>query len=110
MAERHEAGGVGARLKQARESKRVSIRQIANVTKITVSALEAIERNDIAKLPGGLFARSFVRAYADELGLDIEQTVREFFAQFPDIVETPPVAVVCRAGLRRTEPAVCRSR
>lgn len=87
MTERAETGSVGARLKLARESKRVTLRQIANTTRIAVSALDAIERDDVKKLPGGIFARSFVRAYAAELKLDVEQTVTEFFAQFPEPVD-----------------------
>jgi len=106
MADRHEAGGVGARLKQARESKRVSLRQIANATKISVSALEAIERNDVGKLPGGLFARSFVRAYASELGLDVEPIVREYFAQFPDTGDAPPVAVFVEPEAAASAPVL----
>ncbi len=46
-----------------------------------MGALEALERNDIARLPGGIFVRAFVRAYSAEVGLDPEQTVREFLAQ-----------------------------
>ena len=87
MIERSDTGSVGARLKLARESKRVTLRQIANTTRIAVSALDAIERDDVKKLPGGIFARSFVRAYASELKLDVEQTVTEFFAQFPEPVD-----------------------
>ncbi len=83
MTERSETGSVGARLKLARESKGMTLRQVANTTRIAVSALDAIERDDVKKLPGGIFARSFVRAYASELKLDVEQTVTEFFAQFP---------------------------
>ena len=83
MTERSETGSVGARLKLVRESKHVTLRQIANTTRIAVSALDAIERDDVKKLPGGIFARSFVRAYASELKLDVEQTVTDFFAQFP---------------------------
>ena len=67
MTERSDTGSVGARLKLARESKGVTLRQIANTTRIAVSALDAIERDDVKKLPGGIFARSFVRAYAGEL-------------------------------------------
>ncbi len=89
MTERSETGSVGARLKLARESKGVTLRQIANTTRIAVSALDAIERDDVKKLPGGIFARSFVRAYASELKLDVEQTVSEFFAQFPEVVDGP---------------------
>jgi cytoskeleton protein RodZ len=73
----------GARMRQAREQRGVSLRQIAEKTKIGVSALEALERNDISRLPGGIFSRGFVRSYAAEIGVDPEQTVREFLAQFP---------------------------
>ena len=80
----------GSRMKSAREERGVTLRQIAEVTKISVSALEALERNDISRLPGGIFSRAFVRSYADEIGLDPEQTVRDFI-----------VAVSRRLGHRR---------
>lgn len=73
----------GARIRQAREARGVSLRQIAESTKISVSALEALERNDVTRLPGGIFSRAFVRSYAVEIGVDPEQTVREFLSQFP---------------------------
>jgi transcriptional regulator with XRE-family HTH domain len=74
----------GERLRQARHSRGISLRQVANVTRITVRALEAVERNDLSRLPGGIFTRSFVRAYAAEVGLDPEGTLREFLAQCPE--------------------------
>ena len=73
----------GMRMKRTREERGVSLRQIADATKISVGALEALERNDISRLPGGIFSRAFVRSYALEIGLDPEQTVREFLVQFP---------------------------
>lgn len=72
----------GGKLRQAREGRGISLRQIAANTKISVAALEALERNDISKLPGGIFSRSFVRSYATEVGLDPEETVREFLERF----------------------------
>jgi cytoskeleton protein RodZ len=75
---------VGARLRAARETKQVSLREIANATKISVSALEALEENDTAQLPGGIFTRAFVRSYAAEVGLDPEETTRDFVAQMPE--------------------------
>lgn len=72
----------GGKLRQARERRGVSLRQIAASTKIAVAALEALERNDISKLPGGIFTRAFVRSYASEVGLDPEETVREFLERF----------------------------
>ena len=75
---------VGARLRAAREAKQISLREIAAITKISVSALEAIEQKDIAQLPGGIFTRAFVRSYAAEVGLDPEKTMRDFVAQLPE--------------------------
>jgi cytoskeletal protein RodZ len=78
------ASGFGARLRDARERRGVSLRQIANATKISVGVLEALERNDISRLPGGIFGRGFVRSYAIEVGLDPETTIQDFIAQFPN--------------------------
>ena len=74
---------VGARLRAAREAKQISLREIAATTKISVSALEALEENDVAQLPGGIFTRAFVRSYATEVGLDPEEVIRDFLAQVP---------------------------
>ncbi len=74
----------GSKMRRAREERGLSLRQIADITKFSVSALEALERNDISRLPGGIFSRAFVRSYALEIGLDPEQTVREFLSRFPD--------------------------
>jgi cytoskeletal protein RodZ len=81
MADRHI--DLGSKLRATRERRGMSLRQIAAATKISVSALEALERNDIARLPGGIFSRAFVRAYAIEIGLDPEEAIQDFIAQFP---------------------------
>ena len=73
----------GMKMKRLREERGVSLRQIADVTRISVSVLEALERNDISRLPGGIYGRAFVRSYAIEVGLDPEQAVRDFLSQFP---------------------------
>jgi len=69
-------------LKQARLAKGVSLRQIEASTKISVGALEALEKDDYARLPGGIFARSFVRAYAGAVGLNPDDTVHEFLTEY----------------------------
>ena len=83
MAAERTPGGFGSMLRGARERRGITLRQIANATKISLAALEALERNDIARLPGGIFTRAFVRSYAIEVGLDPEETIQEFIAQFP---------------------------
>jgi cytoskeletal protein RodZ len=74
----------GGNLRAARERRGITLRQIANATKISVGVLEALERNDISRLPGGIFSRAFVRSYAIEVGLEPEETIQEFVAQFRD--------------------------
>jgi cytoskeleton protein RodZ len=74
----------GAYLKDARERAGIELRTIANNTKISMQSLEALERNDVSRLPGGIFLRAFVRAYAKEIGLEPEATVGRFVARFPD--------------------------
>jgi cytoskeletal protein RodZ len=83
MAAGRTPGGFGSTLREARERRGITLRQIANATKISVSALEALERNDISRLPGGIFSRAFVRSYALHVGLEPEEAIRDFIAQFP---------------------------
>jgi cytoskeleton protein RodZ len=80
----HRSSGFGGRLRDARERRGVSLRQIANATKISVAVLDALERDDISKLPGGIFGRAFVRSYAVEVGLDPDATIQDFITHFPN--------------------------
>src|SRR5688572_4656509 len=111
-------GDFGGKLRQARERRGVSLRQIAAATKISVGVLEALERNDISRLPGGIFSRAFVRSYATEVGLDPDETIRDFVAEFPTEAgaaphpppaPTPPAPTVPKAPPempRRIQPSV----
>src|SRR3954453_10562263 len=70
----------GERLKREREMRNVSLEEIAESTKIGKRNLEALETEDFDKLPGGIFNKGFVRAYAKYLGLDEDQAVTDFLA------------------------------
>jgi cytoskeletal protein RodZ len=74
----------GTFLRQAREKRGISLQQVSVTTKISARVLDALERNDPSKLPGGIFSRAFVRSYAQEVGLDPERTVATFVAAFPE--------------------------
>ena len=76
-------GDFGRMLRDARERRGLSLRQIANTTKIGIAVLEGLEHNDISRLPGGIFSRGIVRSYAIEVGLDPDVAMREFLARFP---------------------------
>ena len=68
----------GETLRRERELRGVSLREIADSTKISARFLEAIENDRVEILPGGVFRRSFVREYARALGLDPERVVADF--------------------------------
>jgi cytoskeletal protein RodZ len=69
---------LGLELKQAREARGISLHEMAARTKISIPALESLERNDFSRLPGGIFGRAFVRAYAIEVGIDPDSAVSRF--------------------------------
>jgi cytoskeleton protein RodZ len=70
----------GENLRRERELRGISLEEIAATTKIKVGFLEAIENDDLARLPGGIFARGFMRTYAAYLGLDADQFIAEYQA------------------------------
>jgi len=66
--------------------------EISNALKISTRFLEAMERDDFSKLPGGVFTKSFVRQYAGYLGLDGEELAAEMerlLAPEPEVPEAP---------------------
>src|SRR5216684_8465376 len=77
----------GARLRQRRERQQIALTSIAEQTKIKLSLLEALERDDLSHWPTGIFRRSFVRAYARTIGLDPDVVVGEFLELHPDPIE-----------------------
>lgn len=68
----------GSTFKARREAKGLSLEQIATETRINTRFLQAIENDDFQVLPGGIFSRGFVRAYAEVLGMDMEKAVADF--------------------------------
>ena len=74
---------IGEQFKRERLAKQISLEDIARETKIRVRFLQAIEEDKFDLLPGGVFARNFIRAYAIYLGMDDEEVVKSFVQQFP---------------------------
>ena len=74
----------GARLRRQREERHITLAEIASITKIQASLFEGLERDDVSRWPAGIFGRSFVRAYADVIGLDPEAVCREFVERYPE--------------------------
>ena len=68
----------GEELRREREIRGISLKEIADATKISKRFLEAIERNDHKTLPAPVFTRGFVREYARYLGLNSEEIVNRY--------------------------------
>jgi cytoskeleton protein RodZ len=73
-------GSFGDRLKKQREQRSISLDDISVSTKIGTRMLRALEEEKFEQLPGGIFNKGFVRAYARHVGLDEEQTLSDYLA------------------------------
>jgi cytoskeleton protein RodZ len=73
-------GDFGDKFRKAREKKELSLDDVSNVTKINARMLRAIEEENFDDLPGGVFNKGFIRAYAKHLGLDAEEAVTDYLA------------------------------
>ena len=71
-------GEFGDKFRRARESKELSFDDVSNVTKISARMLQAIEQERFDQLPGGVFNKGFIRAYAKHLGLNSDDAVTDY--------------------------------
>jgi transcriptional regulator with XRE-family HTH domain len=88
-----ERDAFGPNLRRIRIQRGISLEQLSEATKVSVSLWASLERNDVSRWPGGLYARSYVRAYAEAIGVDPDSTVDDFCRWFPQ-------------GDRRAEPII----
>src|ERR1700730_17057906 len=72
------AESIGEKLRLAREARGIALRDISEQTRISMRYLEAIESDDYRRLPGGIFNRSFIRAYAKFIGFDEQQAIDDY--------------------------------
>ena len=68
----------GSRLRYERERRQIALKSIAESTKISIALLEGLERDDVSRWPSGIFRKSFIRSYAEAIGLKADPIVREF--------------------------------
>src|ERR671916_1199686 len=72
---------IGERLREARMRQKVDIAEVEQATKIRAKYLRALENEEFGLLPGSTFVKSFLRTYAQYLGLDAHLLVEEYRAQ-----------------------------
>lgn len=81
----------GSTLRRQRERRNLSLRAIAESTKINPALLEALERGDTSQWPsGGIYRRALIRGYATGIGLPAEEILPEFVRLFPESGAAPP--------------------
>jgi cytoskeleton protein RodZ len=77
-------GSFGERMRREREMRGIKLEEISESTKISRRNLLALEEEHFERLPGGIFNKGFVRAYARFLGLDEDQAVHDFMTASAD--------------------------
>ena len=82
------AANIGEQLRLAREGRGIPLREISDQTRISMHYLEAIEMNDYKRLPGGIFNRSFVKAYARYVGYDEKEAVDGYTRYMRELGDT----------------------
>ena len=83
---------IGEQLRQARESRKLTIKQVTQATRLRAHYLQAMEDDDFSAMPSAAQARGFLRLYADFLGLDIDALTNDLSTEFkPRVTETPSI-------------------
>jgi cytoskeletal protein RodZ len=80
---------IGRYLRHARESRAMSVEEVSRATRIPVSAIERIEADHFDDLPGEVFVRGFLRAYARAVSIPVEEVLARYTASRRVAVVTP---------------------
>src|SRR6201989_2061975 len=94
---------IGATLREARMRQRIDISEIESETKIRAKYLRALENEEWDLLPGPTYVKSFLRTYADALGLDGRLLIEEYKLRHERLsdVELQPIAPLGRRERKR---------
>src|SRR3989440_1656112 len=96
---------IGETLREARMRQRLDIADVEERTKIRAKYLRALENEEFGLLPGGTFVKTFLRTYAELLGLDPHVLVEEYRANYEQAeeLEVHALAPPTRPGQRDRE-------
>jgi cytoskeleton protein RodZ len=94
---------IGATLREARMRAKIDINEVETRTKIRAKYLRAIENEEWGLLPGDVYVKSFLRTYADYLGLDSRQLIDDYKRRYerPSDNELRQIAPLARERDRR---------
>jgi len=91
-------------LRTIRRNRGISLEQIANSTKISVRSLDAIERGDFRRLPGGIYNTSYIRQYARAIDYD-ESAILKYYYSEMGVPEAPAKPADKKGGFSGLRPA-----
>lgn len=89
---------IGELLKNKREEKTLSLDTVSEETGINLDYLNALENSDFASFKNKVYARSFLRDYANYLCLDTHKILDDFEEEFLKINETKELEEICDCG------------
>src|SRR5512141_2984027 len=81
---------IGARLRQARELRRLTLQQVSETTKLRIHYLQALENDDYSAIPSAAQARGFLRLYASFLELDVAALLPDLQPAASEPVQAAP--------------------
>jgi cytoskeletal protein RodZ len=91
-----------------RESRGITLEQIANATKISSRSLKAIEAGEFAKLPGGIYDTSYIRQYCRAIDFD-EQVLLSAYFEAVEVNHQAPESDPSRPRISGLRPAAAPS-
>jgi cytoskeleton protein RodZ len=94
--------GLGAFLKNKRMEKGISINQLAEMTRLRVHFIEALENEDWDRLPAMVFVKGFLRSYANAVEMDAEELLALYRRVTPQREEIPRPLVVPKTKTRKS--------
>jgi cytoskeletal protein RodZ len=102
------ASSVGGRLRSERETRGMSLEEVARATRIPVASLERLEADRYDDLPGEVFVRGFLRSYAKAIGIDGDAVLAHYGSarRVPFVAPVPVTPAVPRREARRVGVAV----
>ena len=97
-------GSFGERLRKEREQRGITLDDVSLSTKIGTRMLRALEEEQFDQLPGGIFNKGFVRAYARHLGIDEQQAVSDYLEAAGESISVNKIEAVAQAPAERPKP------
>jgi cytoskeletal protein RodZ len=100
---------LGEELRRKREERSITLAEISESTRIGTRFLKAIETDNFSTLPGGIFTRSFIRAYAKQVGMNEDDAIALYQQQVTGQTDEPQEVTAGTVQTSQSEPPPART-